>query len=72
MAIKVAGTINHTWQVYDHQPPVFVGKDKFGDDQYRANLVPVGIITATTNSGAWVKAHDLCSLPVLEVIQNVH
>ncbi len=72
MAIKYAGTTNYTWQVYDHQTPVFVGKDKMGDDQYRANLVPVGIVVAKSNADAWQKAHDLCSLPVLEVINHVH
>jgi hypothetical protein len=42
-----------------------------GDDQYRANLVPVGIVVAKSNKEAWDKAHKLCSLPVLEIV-NVH
>lgn len=72
MAIKYAGTINVTYQVYDHQPPVFCGKDKLGDDQYRANLVPIKMITAKSSEDAWKQAHNLCSLPVLEVVSNVH
>ncbi len=73
MAIKFAGTIDTSYQVYDHQPPVFVGKDRTNEDQYRANLVPVCVITAKTKDEAWEKANNLCiqGLPVLEVIGNV-
>jgi hypothetical protein len=72
MAHKIAGTVAVTYQVYDHQQPVFVGKDKMGDDVFRANLVPVGIIKATTSDNAWAQAHKLCTLPVLEIVSHVH
>ncbi len=71
MAIKFTGTIDTAYQVYDHQQPVFVGKDRTNEDQYRANLVPVGVITAKTSAAAWDQAHKMCALPVLEVIGNV-
>ncbi len=68
MAIKFAGTIDTLYRVYDQQPPVFVGKDRTNEDQYLANLVPVGVVTAKTSSSAWDQAHKMCTLPVLEVI----
>lgn len=71
MAIKFAGTTNYCWQVYQHDAPVFVGKDRMGDDQYRAALTPIGVVVAKSNADAWDKAHAMCSLPVLEVIGNV-
>lgn len=72
MAIKYAGTVSVTYQVYNHGTPVFVGKDKMGDDVFRANLEPIKMITATTQEDAWKQAHQLCSLPVLEIVSNVH
>lgn len=68
MALKFAGTTYRTYNVYDHQKPIFVGKDKLGDDVFRANLVPIGVVTSKANDDAWRQAHNMCGAPVLELI----
>lgn len=55
-----------TYKVYRQDTPVFVGKDRMGDDQFRANLVEVGYVIAKSTARAFELARDYTKFPVLE------
>lgn len=61
-----------TFTVYRQNQPVFVGRDKLGDNVYRADLEVVGSVEAMTTDEAFEYANVITPAPVLEEIKNVH
>lgn len=60
-----------TWTVYRQNPPVFVGKDKTGENVYRPDLEIVGSVEAMNTDEAFEFANVICKAPVLEEVTNV-